>query len=610
MCGIVGIVDRDAGDLEPVTIAMRDRLAHRGPDGSGLRVWADHGVSLGHRRLAIIDLSAAGANPMSNEDGTVWVVFNGEICNFRTLRRELERLGHVFRSVSDTEVIVHAYEQWGDAHVQRLRGFFAYALYDRRSPAGRRDAAASHRVVLVRDRLGVKPLCYHLNDRQLVFGSEIKAVLAHPDVDRAVDRSALFDYFTYSCIPAPKTAYRGIRKLLPGHMLTMENGTCAIAQYWDVPTGRSSARHDEGEVVEEVRRSIADAVDAYMTSDVPIGSLLSGGIDSSYVTALMAAAAPGLETFSMGFDTPGRDERPFAAMVAERFGTRHHAVQIDGTLVPDLPARMLDIYDEPYADGSAVPTWRLAAAASQHVKVVLSGDGGDEVFGGYNRYAGWLSAHAPPAAPRSLRGVARSVISRLSGSDRARDSFLAYARLLELFSPEEKRARLSLEWAREFDGYDDYWNYRQHWRMDLEPATRLQYLDLKTYLPDDILTKVDRAAMAHSLEVRPPLLDHQLVETVLTLPAGVRNPQGQAKFLLKRAGQGLLPDAILNRRKQGFSAPWTAWITAHQAWAAHALGAAPSGMFRDNLAANPGLSRYGEKVWAALIAEQWMRLTL
>lgn len=593
------MIDRGADDLESTTRAMRDRLAHRGPDGAGLRVWPDHGVGLGHRRLAIIDPSSAGEQPLSNEDGTVWVTFNGEICNFRSLRAELERLGHIFRSQTDTEVIVHAYEEWGDAHVHRLRGFFAYVLYDRRPRPERSPDAC--RVLLVRDRLGVKPLYYSVNGARVAFGSEIKALLAHPGVTRRVDRSALFDYFTYSCVPAPKTAYADIRQLLPGHLLTIEAGGCVSSQYWDAPGGARTSR-EIGDVDDEVRAGLEEAVALYMVSDVGVGSLLSGGIDSSTLTALMAGIQPGLPAFSLGFDDPKRNETPHAAMVADHLGAPHHITRVDASMVPELPARMLDIYDEPFADGSAVPAWMLAGAVRRHVKVVLSGDGGDEVFGGYNRYWSWLGVHQA-RRPRSWRRLPGWLLRQAKRPDPFRD----YARHLELFSPEEKRARLAPEWAREFDGYDDYWNYRQHWRMDLEPATRLQYLDLKTYLPDDILTKVDRASMAESLEVRPPLLDHELVERLLSLPAAVRTPHGQGKFLLKRAARGLLPDAILQRPKQGFSAPWTAWITTNEAWATRELEPSSPGLFRTNLATEPSMPRYGEKVWAALLADRWLR---
>ena len=362
------------------------------------------------------------------------------------------------------------------------------------------------------------------------------------------------------------------------------------------------------DLVAWVRAAIGEAVELYMEGDVPIGALLSGGVDSSLVTALMAREGRRVPTFSMGFGMPGRDETGFAAIVAESLGTEHHAVRIGADILPGLPARIVEMYDEPFADGSAVPTWKVAAAARERVTVALSGDGGDEVFGGYNRYWGWLRTFGPAPAARTWRQLLGQWLRASADRPRA-DPLVGYAQLMELFSPEEKRASLSPDWAREFDGYDDYWNYRQHWRPELEPGTRLQYLDLKTYLPDDILTKVDRASMAVSLEVRPPLLDHVLVERLLSLPADVRTPNAQGKFLLKQAAQGLVPEAILRRPKQGFSAPWTTWMQANQEWAARSLE--PSGsstsLFRANLAGDPALPRYGEKAWAAMLAECWMR---
>ncbi|HYB97469.1 MAG TPA: asparagine synthase (glutamine-hydrolyzing) [Vicinamibacterales bacterium] len=573
MCGIAGVVERGAGDTEAVTCAMRDSLGHRGPDGAAVRAWPEHGVGLGHRRLAIIDTGSGGMQPLANEDGTVWVIANGEICNFLSLRRELEALGHRFRSQSDSEVIVHAYEEWGDGHVERLSGFFAFALYDRRPADGR-----PFRVLLVRDRLGVKPLFYSAARHRVAFGSEIKALLRHPRIDRSIDRTALFDYFTYSCMPGDKTGYAAIRSLPPGHLMVIERDDFRIRQYWDVPVNRTR-RISLPEAISDTRLGVAGAVGEYLTSDVPIGVLMSGGIDSGMVAACAAAIVPALPSFALGFDVVERNETAFAASLATALGTSHHEGRADGDALPDWPDTILDAFDQPFADASAVPTAVLSRLAARHVKAVLSGDGGDEVFAGYNRYTSWMSETRP--------------------------TFDSYARRLELFSPAEKRAWLAPEWSADFSDYDDYWHYRAFWRDDLEPVTRLQYVDLKTYLPDDILVKVDRASMSASLEVRPPLIEHRLVERIVPLPGAQKVRDAVGKRLLKDAARGVIPDTIIDRPKRGFSAPMTNWVVAHQQWAETTLRESRTGLFRPGVT-EPAPSRYGEKVWAAILADRWL----
>jgi asparagine synthase (glutamine-hydrolysing) len=604
MCGIAGfVVDAGSSDLGELT-AMCDRLAHRGPDDAGARVWADHGVGLGHRRLSIIDLSPSGRNPMANEDETVWVVHNGEIYNYRKLRRELERRGHAFRSESDTEVLVHGYEEWGDDHVHRLQGMFAYAIYDRRRP--------SPRMLLVRDRLGIKPLHYSWDGSRLAFGSELKALLALPWVSRTPDRAALADYLTYLYVPAPKSAFAAIRKLRPAERLVLEDGHVETETYWDVDPVPGDAGGDaEGILREQLER----AVERHMVADVPVGLFLSGGLDSSAVASLMRGReGPPVRAYSIGFDVPEHTETSYASAVAERLGLQHRVRTVAAPEARDALDRMTDLYDEPFADASSIPTLHLSLLGREEVKVALGGDGGDEVFGGYWWYEAWRRGERLGVLPKGVRratsgGVA--LLPRLRDvtwlTDLGAEPIERYAALVELFSPVAKRSLLSGQAAAQLDGYDDRWHLREHWRPELDPQTRMQYVDLKTYLPGDILTKVDRASMSASLEVRPPLLDHQLVESVFHLPASTR---GTDKALLRRAMAGRLPAEVLSRPKKGFSVPWSRWAAELRTSAAGELrdGAlVGSGFLAPDPMARLETARLGPRMWALLVLERWAR---
>jgi len=624
MCGITGLAVKGVPDASEI-VAACSTILHRGPDDAGVKVWSDQGVGLGHRRLSIIDLSPSGRQPMCNEDETVWIVFNGEIYNYQELRLELTRSGHTFHSNTDTEVIIHAYEQWGDKHVHRLRGMFAYTIYDRRlRKAGDsgRQLTSGGRLLLVRDRLGIKPLFYSWDKQLFIFASEIKAILAYPGVDRTIDRSAIFDYLTYLYIPAPKTAYSHIRKLPPGHLLVLENGNIKIHQYWDVPPERYNPVRTFHKAVEMVRETLCEAVRLHMVSDVPIGVLLSGGMDSSTITALMAqVATESVRTFSIGFDVPEHSETHYARLVADRYQTQHYERVVGVDSVKQMLPRVLQMYDEPYADGSAVPTYQVSSMAREHVKVVLSGDGGDEVFAGYRWYTAWLKRQAFNGFPLPLRHRLFSFLGTIwpdgwrgKGflSDLALGSLEQYARFLELFSPSEKRQILTPELSREFADYDDYWYFRQYWRNELDPLTRVQYLDLKTYLHEDILTKIDRASMTVSLEVRPPLLDHVLVERVLSVSSQFRAPGGQKKYLLKKAVRDLLPEPVLTRPKKGFSAPWTKWVSTEKEWVELMLKSNnyPPRILREDAGEMRWLFGSGAKIWALLVLQGWLRKEL
>jgi asparagine synthase (glutamine-hydrolysing) len=555
VCGIVGWLGEAPFSAERLEQATQ-RLHHRGPDDGGTWSTERGRVAFGHRRLSILDLSSAGHQPFVTSDGRHAIVYNGEVYNFEALRRELEALGHRFRSRCDTEVILEGYRAWGDSVVQRLRGMFAFAIWD----------APRHRLFLARDRLGIKPLYYHWDGRTFAFASELKAFDPLPALDFSVDDTALFDFLTYLYIPAPKTPYQRIRKLAPGHTLGFLDGRVLIERYWDVDFHRVGPRRTEADAVAALRDVLADAVNAHLVADVPVGCLLSGGVDSSGVAALATRSGVPLRTYSIGFDDASDDETPFAREVANAIGARHTEARVSLTTARGLTERIPEWYDEPFGDTSAIPTFMVSQVARKDVKVALSGDGGDEVFGGYESYARHRRRARFPSLPSAFRGwlpdrLARSPLMRLRGGatlvDGLRGELERHVAILGGFTAPEKRRYLAA--GRRWDGYDDYWYFRQHWREDLDQLSRLQYLDLKTYLPDDILTKVDRASMAVSLEVRPPLLDHLLVEHVAALPVALRNPGGALKHLLKRALEGLVPPSVLTRRKRGFSIPLARW---------------------------------------------------
>jgi asparagine synthase (glutamine-hydrolysing) len=540
---------------------------HRGPDAGG--VHAEPGVGLAHRRLSIIDLST-GQQPLYNEDGSVVVVFNGEIYNFQELVAELAGAGHVFRTHSDTEVIVHGWEQWGEACVTRFRGMFAFGLWDRNRET----------LFLARDRLGVKPLYYaRLPDGMWVFGSELKALLAHPGLPRQIDPAAVEDYFAYGYVPEPRTIFKDVFKLGPGCALALKRGSppAQPVAYWDVPFKPAGAVTEQ-EAVEELIRRLRESVKLRMISDVPLGAFLSGGVDSSAVVAMMAGLSPDpVVTCSISFGDPAFNESAYARAVAQRYRTRHHVEQVD----PDdfsLLDRLAALYDEPYADSSAIPTYRVCELARKTVTVALSGDGGDENFGGYRRYRwhlheervrsllpltvrrpvfGLLGQLYPKAdwAPRVLR--AKSTLQAL-----ARNSVEGYFHSVSILHDGMRRELFSDRFRDELQGYAAIEVLRRHAARapSDHPLSLIQYLDLKTYLVGDINTKVDRASMAHSLEVREPLMDHPLVEWLSSLPPEFKVRGGEGKYLLKKSLEPYLSDEILYRPKMGFAVPLARWF--------------------------------------------------
>ena len=569
MCGISGIFDtRSRRDIDRRQLQrMNDSQLHRGPDEGSLHL--EPGLGLGHRRLSIIDI-ATGQQPLFNEDGSVAVVFNGEIYNYQALIPQLQALGHVFRTRSDTEVIVHAWEAWGEACVQRFRGMFAFALWDRKQQT----------LFLARDRLGVKPLFYSLlDDEMLLFGSELKSLLAHGGMKREIDPLAVEEYFALGYVAEPRCIFKQARKLEPGHSLCLRRGQALAEpkQFWDLHFTLDS-KISEIDACTELQARLKESVRLRMLAEVPLGAFLSGGVDSSAVVATMAGLSEGpVTTCSIAFEDPAFNEAAFAQCVADRYQTRHR-VETVGSDDFDLIDTLARLYDEPYADSSAIPTYRVCQLARKHVTVALSGDGGDESFGGYRRYRMHLMEEkmrrAMPAAMRQpLFGLLGRVYPKADWAPRvfrakttfqgmARSAVQAYCHSVSIVRGPLREQLFSQRFKSELGGYQAQQLFDRHAdraRTD-DPLALIQYLDLKTYLVGDINTKVDRASMAHSLEVREPLMDHELVEWLATLPSSLKVRGQEGKYLLKKALAPQLSDDILYRPKMGFAVPLARWF--------------------------------------------------
>jgi asparagine synthase (glutamine-hydrolysing) len=629
MCGIAGIFD--FGEPRPVDRAvlqrMNDAQRHRGPDAEGFHL--EPGVGLGHRRLSIIDLST-GTQPLYNEDDSVVVVFNGEIYNFMELRAELEKCGHGFRTRTDTEIIVHAWEQWGADCVRRFRGMFALALWDRNRGE----------FFLARDRLGKKPLYYAIvADERLVFASELKSLLRYPGLARRIDPLAVEEYFSLGYVADPRCILESVRKLPAASTLVVARGRPVgqPAAYWDVSFARVTPAEEESQVVSLLSR-LEEAVRIRMVADVPVGAFLSGGVDSSGVVAMMAkSSASPINTCSISFGDPAFNEAAHAERVATALKTRHFVEQVDpGDF--SLVDRLAAIYDEPFADSSALPTYRVCELARKHVKVALSGDGGDEVFAGYRRYRwhmreelvrrllpeqlrrivfGGLGALYPKAdwAPRIFR--AKSTLQAL-----ARPSIEAYFDSIAISSRAIRSTLFSARQRSALQGYRavDIFRAIERELDGVHRLSQIQYIDIKTYLVGDILTKVDRASMAHSLEVRVPILDHELVEWAATLPPDVKLRNGEGKYLLKKAVARHVPREVVYRPKMGFAVPLARWFRAElrEHLRSRLLGGSlgDSGIFDmrtvESLLSQhqSGMRDYSATLWSLLIFESFQREVL
>jgi asparagine synthase (glutamine-hydrolysing) len=576
MCGLTGSLE-----FEPATSAdvlgrrikaMADTLRHRGPDSDGQWIDAKAGIGLGFRRLAIIDISAAGAQPMTSHDDRYVIAYNGEVYNFPELRRELEAKGHQFKGHSDTEIILAAIVEWGlEAAVVRFVGMFAIALWDRREQT----------LILVRDRLGIKPLYYAQFGGHLLFASELHALRAHPAFAGAIDRDALALYLKRNCVPAPKTIYEGVHKLPPGTILRCgPAGDIDVSPYWTLrrvaEAGQAAPfQGDEREAAAELERLLGEAVRCRMVADVPLGVFLSGGIDSSTVTALMQRqSSRPVKTFSIGFDDAGYDEAVDARAVAGHLGTDHHELYVSEADALDVVPRLGRIYDEPFADSSQIPTYLVSKMARRQVTVALSGDGGDEMFGGYNRYL-WVERviKATRWLPDAMKPALAGLLTALPPHQWDR-----LAKLLGQRNPGDKLHKLAgVLHAR--DAGQMYEGLTSHWAGAAEmvlgrtgdlpgpqgaeladPAHAMMYLDAMTYLPDDILTKVDRASMAVGLEARVPLLDHRVVAFAWSLPLAMKLEGGQSKRLLRQVLYRHVPRALIERPKMGFAVPIHDWL--------------------------------------------------
>jgi asparagine synthase (glutamine-hydrolysing) len=624
MCGIAGVVYTDPAHPVDAELLRRmtDSMRHRGPDAAGFHV--ARGVGLGHRRLSIIDVTG-GDQPIYGEDGAAAVILNGEIYNFRELRAELESHDHRFTTSSDTEVIVHAYEQFGERCVEPLRGMFAFAVWDERH----------RRLLLARDRVGKKPLYYTCDAERLMFASELKALLHDPALKRVIDPAALDDYFSFGTVQAPRTVFHGIGQLPPAHYLVWERGQVRICEYWDVPLGGALPR-TERETLERLDAMLTDAVRVRLVSDVPLGAFLSGGVDSSAVVEAMARlSSTRVVTASVGFSQDAFNELDHARAVASALGSDHHELVVEPDAADVLP-RLVWHLDEPFADSSALPTYYVCRAARERVTVALSGDGGDELFAGYQRRYGlnrwerrmrertpaWARAAvvAPlgrvwPKAdwlPRPLR--ARYFLQNV-GTTFER----AYFNDMSLFRSEDKTRLLSPEFRAQLDGHDPFVGFARHFEQarGLDPLSQLLYVDFKTWLANDILVKVDRMSMANSLEVRSPLLDHELIEFAASVASGLKYRGNISKYILKRHLDGRVPASTIHRRKQGFEVPLALWLRNELRDMAAELVLSPRALARGYLRPDrvsqmwqrhqQGFRNHSAQIWALMVLELWHR---
>ena len=615
MCGITGILYHNSERV--VDLALLDRMClsirHRGPDEKG--AWVHGNVGIGMTRLSIIDLSG-GSQPIHNEDESMWIVFNGEIYNYPELRKELLGKGHRFYTESDTETILHLYETHGEECVHFLRGMFAFAIWD----------CGKQTLFIARDRLGKKPMYYYSDENQFLFGSEIKTILQAEGVPREMSPSALIHYVPYGYVPDPESMFQGIRKLPPGHYLTCKRGNVRVSKYWDVRY-RVGKPQSVDACIDQMMEIFSEAVRIRLISEVPLGAFLSGGIDSSMVVAMMAKhMGEPVKTFSIGFENQSYNELKYARMVSKRFGTDHHEEIVNpdaDSIIPDL----VRSFDEPFADSSAIPTFYVSRMAKKHVTVVLSGDGGDELFGGYGRYRdswfGTSSRFIPKPVKSLLMGMGRSLPESFPGVSTLRyiasDDDSRYIWKMakglsvihkEIFSKEIQERVSGTDPAPAFLQYMNSVN-------GLDKLTRRMYLDLKTYLPGDIMTKVDRMSMAVSLETRAPILDHLLVEFAASILPDLKMKGATTKYIWKKAAERLLPKEIIYREKQGFAIPISFWIKKEWSEIADELVLGNRALARENFNVKflrnfvrehrNGRRDNSYLIWTLMILELWYR---
>ena len=627
MCGIAGAIWND--EAEPITRTVLERMttavAHRGPDGSGFfnDSSTGGGVALGHRRLAIIDIDG-GRQPLSNEDGTVWITFNGEIYNYKELRGQLAARGHAFRTDSDTEVIVHLYEEKGFGCLEDLCGMFAFAIWDARKQL----------LFMARDRIGQKPLVYSVQDNRCIFASEMKSILQAPDISREIDPVALNEYLAYLYIPHPRTIFKRIRKLPPAHYAVFQRGELSVRRYWNPDFDQIAAASFE-ELQDQLRDVLLESVRLRMRSDVPLGAFLSGGVDSAVIVGLMQQlSSKKVQTYTIGFPIEEYDETDYARMTANHLRTDHRQLQVRPRSFDILP-QLIWHYDEPYGDSSAIPTYYVSQLTREHVKVALTGDGGDELFGGYPRYETVRQFGRFDAAPW-LRGLAKHVPwSRLPVPDRERSmirrlcqrgALLAeapsrrYASWVTHYHPDRRKMLYSDDFLAELgqDGADEFFVAAIDRCRSACAGTRAMAADIQSYLPCDLLTKVDVASMAHGLECRSPFLDHRVVELAISIPYKFKISGGKTKRILKQTFRNLIPAPVASGAKRGFSIPLDNWFRKeHRAMACDVLldsSALNRGFFRREAVQRivdehvSGRWNHGERIWALLCLELWHRM--
>ena len=623
MCGIVGKFNIDS--REPVSAdlikSMCDTIIYRGPDDYG--VFTENVVGLGHRRLTIIDLSKNGHQPMCSKDKSIWITYNGEIYNFQSLRKELIEKGYVFTSHTDTEVIVYLYQEYGQTCLKYLRGMFAFAIWDKNKDM----------LFLARDRIGKKPMFYYFDGKTFIFASEIKAILKDPIVKKEINFEAFYDYFKYLYVPDPKTIYKNIFKLEPGHSLVCSNGGIKKSEYWDVSFSDLS-NGDEEDISSKLLNILEESVKLRMISDVPLGAFLSGGIDSSGVVALMARQqVEQVTTCSIGFDSKEHDEVEFARIIANQYNTDHHEFTVKENAVEVLNDLVYH-FDEPFADPSAVPTYYVSKIARQNVTVALSGDGGDENFAGYTKY--YVDDIENRIRNRIPKAIRKSIFPYLSNllSKRNRRVCQKGKTLLNTLSFESDygfyltntevddllwREMINDETKKQIGDYDPFSVVKHYYnKADTDNhLSKILYTDLKTYLPGDILVKVDRMSMANSLEVRAPILDHNLVEFAATIPPHLKYNRGEKKYILKQSFKQILPDEIMYRKKMGFSVPLARWFRNElKVFTCNHLfspNAAVNNFFQEEILKKmwdhhqSGVRDYSTILWSLLMFELWFR---
>ena len=620
MCGICGKINFDSKPPDEQALRkMAAVLSHRGPDDGGFYI--KNNVGLGHRRLKIIDLSDAAHQPMANEDGSIWIVCNGEIYNFQDLREALEEKGHIFRSKSDTEVIIHLYEEKGVDCAKELRGMFAFAIFDENKK----------RLFLARDRIGKKPLYYAVNNEALIFASEIKSILQDPSISRGINLNSLDLYLTYQCVPTPRTIFSGIEKLPPAHTLVLEDGKIQIQRYWQI-SYQNRHKLKEEEYCQRILDIFSEACKIRMTSDVPLGAFLSGGIDSSAVVAMMSKfSSKPVKTFSIGFKEESFNELEYARKVAKLFHTEHHEYMVKPDALEVLP-KLIWHFDEPFADSSAIPTYYISKITRQEVTVALNGDGGDESFAGYERYPAVKIADIYGFLPGFIRSSIAYLSQGLPESTQKKD-FLKrfkrfvkagclsrekrYAYWMSAFDSEQKRSLYSQDFKNRLGKIDsgEYITdaYRQLDTGDFIAKTL--FVDVSTYLPNDLLVKADIASMANSLEARSPFLDHKLMEFAASLPSDLKLKGLTTKYILKKALKGILPQEILQRSKSGFGVPVGNWFRNELKDYARdillSLKSLKRGYFQEDAVKRLldehilGKTDHGQRIWSLINLELW-----